>query len=465
MMSGSSELGTTTGNWSSTLNASQTAYIAPTPVNSQTVAWNAASHSCTSVISTTSTAPMSTTSSKTSNDDDWSERIDNLAADFRKAGEQLPVAPSPPPDDLIAFVDACTSSEKNATTKTRAIRLCCQSSSDGSSQGTTSSMSIAPPATWCSWKIPKTKKSRGNDDLVPEADAGRVKGRTNVDGEKSCRRASSSSKRNPPVSGANALPVCDRKKKTVNADPRICRKVIRKLLIFIANFLVTIFVFSLMQMLQSIQRGHTFLKCPNDPIDERNVEKNPISLSSAPSVGINLAANEDWSVENARPYKEPSRYDVFSRRKVSGTVYSWKQGQKTLRSTEPKPSDNWRASGDAWSPFPSFPDLPSTSGTSGVTRAGLDKCDIQPNVNENVPAPKHVIDVEKRWNLKEIESSRKHDSLQSMGQFCEMELNKSHVQVTISNMSCLFISMIFHLKYLNDLGNGNPKSGRDGFEF
>jgi hypothetical protein len=40
--------------------------------------------------------------------------------------------------------------------------------------------------------------------------------------------------------------------------------------------------------------------------------------------------------------------------------------------------------------------------------------------------------------------------------------NKS--TVTISNMSCLFISMIFHLKYLNDLGNGNPKSGRYGFE-
>jgi hypothetical protein len=286
-----------------------------------------------------------------------------------------------------------------------------------------------------------------------------------VDGKKSGRRASSSSKRNPPVSGANALPVCDRKKKTVNADPRICRKVIRKLLIFIANFLVTIFVFSLKQMLQSIQRGHTFLKCPNDPIDERNVEKNPISLSSAPSVGINLATNEDWSVENARPYKEAPRDDVSSRRRVARNVYSWKRGQKTLHSTEPKPSDNWRASGDAWSPFPSFPDLPSTSGTSGVTRAGLYKCDIQPNVNENVPAPKHVIDVEKRWNLKEIESSRKHDSLQSMGQFCEMELNKSHVQVTISNMSCLFISMIFHLKYLNDLGNGNPKSGRDGFEF
>ena len=35
----------TTGNWSSTLNASQTGYIAPTPVNSQTVAWNAALHS------------------------------------------------------------------------------------------------------------------------------------------------------------------------------------------------------------------------------------------------------------------------------------------------------------------------------------------------------------------------------------------------------------------------------------
>jgi hypothetical protein len=169
MMSGSSELGTTIGNLSSTLNASQTAYIAPTPVNSKNVDWNAASHACASVISTTGTAPMSTTSSKTSNNDDWSERIDNLAADFRKAEEQLPIAPLPPPDDLIAFVDACTSCEKNATTKRRAIRLGFQSSSDGSSQVTTARMRIAPPASWCFWKIPKTKKSRGNEDLVPEA--------------------------------------------------------------------------------------------------------------------------------------------------------------------------------------------------------------------------------------------------------------------------------------------------------
>ncbi|XP_046640354.1 uncharacterized protein LOC124324978 [Daphnia pulicaria] len=302
--------------------------------------------------------------------------IDNLAADFRKVGEQLPVAPSPPPDDLIAFVDACTSSKKNATTKRRAIRLGSQSSLDGSNQVTTASISIAPPASWCSWTIPKMKKSRGNEDLAPEADAGRVKGRTNVDGKKSGRRASSSSKRNPPVSKANVLLVCDRKKKTVNADPRICRK---------CN-----------------QRGHTFLKCPNYPIGGRSVEKNHISLSSAPSVGINLATNEDWSVENSRSYKENSRCDVSSRRKVAGNVYSWNRGQKTLHATEPKPSDNWRASGEAWSPFPSFLDLPSTSGTSGVTRAGLDKCDIQPNVNENFPTPKHVIDVEMRWNLEEI---------------------------------------------------------------
>ncbi len=241
--SGSSELGTTTGNWSSTFSASHTAYLAPIPLNSQTVDWNAASHACASLTLTTSTGPMSITSSKTSNDDDWSERIDNLAADFRKAEEQLSIAPSPPADDLVAILDACTSSEKNATTKRRAIRLGCQSSWDGSSQETTASMSIAPPASWCSWKIPKTKKSKGNEDLAPKADAERVKGRTNLDDNKSGCWASSSSKRNPCVSGANALPICDRRKKTDSADPPTCRKVILKLLIFIANILVTIFFF------------------------------------------------------------------------------------------------------------------------------------------------------------------------------------------------------------------------------
>ncbi len=172
-----------------------------------------------------------------------------------------------------------------------------------------------------------------------------------------------------------------------------------------------------------------------------------------------MATNEDWSVENAKPYKETSRYDVSSRRKVAGKVYSWKRGQTTPK---PKPTDNWEASGDAWAPFPTFPDLPSTSGTSGITRAGLDKCDIQPNVNEHVPAPKDVINVKMRWNLKVIDSTGRHDSLQPRGQFCEMEPNKLLIQV--SNMSCLFISTIFHFEYLNNLGTGNPKSGRYGFE-
>jgi hypothetical protein len=96
----------------------------------------------------------------------------------------------------------------------------------------TSSVSSAPPASGSSWKIPKTTKSGSSQNLTSKADVDKVKGRTNLNDNKPDDWASSSSNKKPCVSGANAFPICEKRKKAVNADPPICRKVIIELLIF-----------------------------------------------------------------------------------------------------------------------------------------------------------------------------------------------------------------------------------------
>lgn len=210
---------------SSTPNASETVPI-ETLATSEIGDLNAASHACASVTSTHSTEPMSIRSDETSNDGGQSEITDTKATDSRRVKEHKSVlAPLQSPDDWVACADAWASGSKKATTTSRAKTIPCRSRWDVTSQMLTPSSNNAPTAIRKSWELDKTTKSRANKDLTPKADVGRVQGTRYLD-KKPDDWASSSSNRNPCVSGANAFPVSDRGKKTANADPRICRKVI-----------------------------------------------------------------------------------------------------------------------------------------------------------------------------------------------------------------------------------------------
>ena len=188
--------------------------------------------------------------------------------------------------------------------------------------------------------------------------------------------------------------------------------------------------------MQCHQRGHSFLKCPNDPVGGKNADENPTSLHSVPLVGINLAVNENWNLDNSVSYWGTSRCDVSNRKEVVDS-FSVRRGQKTLNSTRIKPKENWEANADAMD-SPSSPGL-STSGTSGLMRPGLKNCDMQQKVTENIAVPKRVVEGKVKWNLQEIQTTGKKDLLASR------EPPKSYLQVA-SNCSMLIKTRNFALK-------------------
>ena len=129
--------------------------------------------------------------------------------------------------------------------------------------------------------------------------------------------------------------------------------------------------------------------------------------------------NEDGSIKNCVAHTEKTSIGDFSNR-INAHSWNVRQRQQTQFIRSKPRDDYWGTNADALPSCPGFPDEPSTSGTRGVIgHAGLNNCEMQHKVMGNIAVLRQS-DIEKKvkWNLK------------SMGQYCEIEPQKSNMEVT-----------------------------------